>query len=113
MDCSLLDSSVFNISRQEYWSELPFPSPRDFPEPGVETASSTFMQILYRGAPGEAQIELLNSKNSEYSADGNCICKIHVFNVQSLLVYRWLRNLLFSVKQLEGYYTVWYLKVFA
>ena len=25
--------------RQEYWSGLPFPSPRDFPNPGIEQRS--------------------------------------------------------------------------
>ena len=30
-------SMVF--SRPEYWSELPFPTPRDLPDPGVEPAS--------------------------------------------------------------------------
>ena len=28
------------FSRQEYWSELPFPSPGDFPDPGIELWSS-------------------------------------------------------------------------
>ena len=28
------------FSRQEYWSELPFPSPRDLPDPGIEPGSS-------------------------------------------------------------------------
>ena len=27
------------FSRQEYWSELPFPSPRDLPGPGMESES--------------------------------------------------------------------------
>ena len=27
------------FSRQEYWSGLPFPSPGDLPDPGVEPAS--------------------------------------------------------------------------
>ena len=27
------------FSRQEYWSRLPFPSPGDFPNPGIETGS--------------------------------------------------------------------------
>ena len=27
------------FSRQEYWSGLPFPSPGDFPNPGIEPAS--------------------------------------------------------------------------
>ena len=28
------------FSRQEYWSGLPFPSPEDLPEPGMELVSS-------------------------------------------------------------------------
>ena len=27
------------IPRQEYWSGLPFPSPRDLPDPGIEPMS--------------------------------------------------------------------------
>ena len=27
------------FSRQEYWSRLPFPTPRDFPNPGIEPGS--------------------------------------------------------------------------
>ena len=27
------------FSRQEYWSVLPFPSPRDLPDPGIEPGS--------------------------------------------------------------------------
>ena len=27
------------FSRQEYWSGLPFPSPGDFPNPGIKPAS--------------------------------------------------------------------------
>ena len=29
------------FSRQEYWSGLPFPSPGDLPNPGIEPGSST------------------------------------------------------------------------
>ena len=29
------------FSRQEYWSGLPFPSPRDLPNPGIEPGSPT------------------------------------------------------------------------
>ena len=29
------------FSRQEYWSGLPFPSPRDLPHPGIEPGSPT------------------------------------------------------------------------
>ena len=32
------------LSRQEYWSVLPFPSPEDLPNPGIE-ASSPPLQV--------------------------------------------------------------------
>ena len=38
MDCSLPGSSM-GFSRQEYWSGLPFLSPGDFPNPGIEPGS--------------------------------------------------------------------------
>ena len=31
------------FSRQEYWSGLPFPSPRDFPNPRIEPGSPTWL----------------------------------------------------------------------
>ena len=37
------------FSRQEYWSRLPFPSPVDFPNPGIKPKSLCIgRQILYR-----------------------------------------------------------------
>ena len=39
MDCSLPGSSVHGILQQEYWSELPFPSPGDFPNPEIKHGS--------------------------------------------------------------------------
>ena len=36
MDYSPLGFSVQGFSRQEYWSGLPFPSPGDLPDPGIE-----------------------------------------------------------------------------
>ena len=39
MDSSLPGSSVHGISRQEYWSGLPFPSPGDLPNPGIKPGS--------------------------------------------------------------------------
>ena len=39
MDCSLPGSSVHGCARQEYWSGLPFPSPGDLSNPGVEPTS--------------------------------------------------------------------------
>ena len=39
MDCSLLGPLSTGLSRQEYWSGWPFPSPEDLPNPGIEPAS--------------------------------------------------------------------------
>ena len=39
VDCSLPDCCVPGISQQEYWSRLPFPSPGDLPDLGVECSS--------------------------------------------------------------------------
>ena len=36
MNCSPPGSSIHGIFRQEYWSGLPFPSPGDLPDPGIE-----------------------------------------------------------------------------
>ena len=42
------DSSVHGFLRQEYWSGLPFPSPGNLPDPGIEPQSLNCGQILYR-----------------------------------------------------------------
>ena len=35
------------FSRQEYWSELPFPSPEDLPHPGIEPRSPTLQEDTF------------------------------------------------------------------
>ena len=47
MNGSPLGSSLRGIFRQEYWSGLPFPSPGDLPQPGIETISCIGRWILY------------------------------------------------------------------
>ena len=39
MDCSPPVSSVYGISRQEYWNRLPIPTPEDLPDPGIKSRS--------------------------------------------------------------------------
>ena len=41
VDCSLPASLSMGFSRQEYWSGLPFPSPGDLPDLGIEPRSPT------------------------------------------------------------------------
>ena len=39
MDCNLSGSMTMGFSMQEYWRGLPFPSPGDFPNPGIKPRS--------------------------------------------------------------------------
>ena len=52
--CQALLSMEF--SSQEYWSGLPFPSPGNLPDPGIEPRSSALQaglyHLSYRGFPG-------------------------------------------------------------
>ena len=46
------------FSRQEYWSGLPFPSPGDLPNPGIEPRSPTLQaDALTSEPPGKPNIE--------------------------------------------------------
>ena len=40
-------SSIIEFSRKEYWSGLPFPSPWDLPNPGINSGLPHCRQILY------------------------------------------------------------------
>ena len=45
------------VSRQEYWSGLPFPSPGDLPKPGIEPRSPTLQaDTLPSELPGKPDL---------------------------------------------------------
>ena len=47
------------FSRQEYWSGLPFPSPEDLPNPGIESGSPTLQaDSLPSEPPGKVFISV-------------------------------------------------------
>ena len=51
------------FSRQEYWSGLPFPSPGDLPNPGIEPGSPTLQaDSLPPKPPGESQVQPLSQE---------------------------------------------------
>ena len=39
------------LSRQEYWSGVPFPSPGDLPDPGIKPGSPTLQADILTSAP--------------------------------------------------------------
>ena len=45
------DPPSMGLSRQEYWSGLPFPSPGDLPDPGIEPRSPTFQADALTSEP--------------------------------------------------------------
>ena len=51
MDCIPPGFSVVGSSRQEYWSGLPFPSPGDPPDPGIEPGSPTLQADFLPSEP--------------------------------------------------------------
>ena len=52
------------FSRQEYWSGLPFPSPGDLPDPGIEPWSPAFQaDTLTSEPPGETLVEYKSQRN--------------------------------------------------
>ena len=48
------------FSRQEYWSGLPFPSPGDLPDPGIEPGSPALQADTLPSEPPGKQISLNN-----------------------------------------------------
>ena len=57
------------FSRQEYWSGLPFPSPEDLPNPGIEPGLPHCRQTLYclsqQGSPNESRAGLKEAREKE------------------------------------------------
>ena len=56
-------------SRQEYWSRLPFPTPGDLPNPGIEPASLVSPALTGRFLTTNATLEALKSCKSGLNYD--------------------------------------------
>ena len=51
-----------SFPRQEYWSELPFPSPGDFPNPGIESISLALAGGFFTTEPpGKPQVPYIQT----------------------------------------------------
>ena len=55
--------SSMGFSRQEYWSRLPFPSPGNLPNPGIEPGSPALQtDAIPSGPPGKPKLESVAHK---------------------------------------------------
>ena len=61
MACSPPGSSVHGIFQAEYWSGLPFPSPGNLPDRGMEPKSSALAGGFFTAEPPGKSVELLES----------------------------------------------------
>ena len=65
MDCSYQAPLSMGFSRQQYWSGLPFPSPGDVPNPGIEPGSPSLQtDTLPSEPPGKSLAKMYINKNS-------------------------------------------------
>ena len=56
---------TMGFSRQEYWSGLPFPSPGDLPDPGIEPGSPALeADALTFEPPGKPYVRSMSSFKS-------------------------------------------------
>ena len=75
MDCSLAASSV-HVILQEYWSGLPFTSPRHLPNPGIKPGLLHCRQILYH--PSHQGVRLFTVAISREESERGLIFQTYV-----------------------------------
>ena len=59
------------FSRQEYWSGLPFPSPGDLPDSGIELGSSALQADSLLSEPPVKPTKFVTEQNK-------CILRVHI-----------------------------------
>ena len=58
-------SLSMGFPRQEYWSGLPFPSPGDLPDPGIEPGSPALQADSLPSEPREANTQDIKTLNKK------------------------------------------------
>ena len=69
MDCSLPGSSIYGISQARILEWMPFPSPGDIPNPGMEPTSPELAGGFFTTEPPEKQMPYLPPSKSSYHQD--------------------------------------------
>ena len=64
------------FSRQEYWSELPFPPPDDLPDPGIEPVSPALQVFFLTAEPsGRPHYSVAGSSTSRLESVSSCFIR--------------------------------------
>ena len=99
VSCSVVSDSVapwtvahqatlsMEFSRQEYWSGLPYPSPRDLPDPGVEPGSPTLQADFLQSEPPGKQHPVCCTINIELFPSSLCYTARLVSVCPEILVF--------------------------
>ena len=66
-----------DFSRQEYWSGLPFPSPRDLPSPGIEHGSPALQADSFLFEPPPLNTGLRPAWNRAGARDRSLTERVH------------------------------------
>ena len=86
-------SLSMEFSKQEYWSGLPFPSPGDLPDPGIEPVSPALEGgFFYHWATREAQRSCMLGKEPETSHRPESLQHITLKRSESLYSGTFLPN---------------------
>ena len=85
------------FSRQEYWSGLPFPSPGDLPDPGIEPRCPALQaDTLISEPPGkpsrEAGTRQLGFRSQLWDFSGSPMVKTPCFHSRGCRFHPWLGN---------------------
>ena len=82
MDCSPPGTSVHGFPRQEYWSELPFPSPGDLPDLRIELAFPALqlssLPLSHQGSPNQ-EVVLFKEKFASIKQDTAILVFYRIF----------------------------------
>ena len=79
-------SMGFSRHRQEYWSGLPFPSPGDLPNPGMEPGSPTLQVNSLPSEPKTHKVPLLGLKTQPRVFPGGPVVNISTFPLRGTRV---------------------------
>ena len=100
------------FSRQEYWSGLPFPSPGDLPDPGIEPRSPTLeADTLTSEPPGKLKVDVFLELSCLFYIPmdvGNLIPGSSAFSKSSMYIWKFsvhvlLKPSLKDLKNLKNY----------